>query len=189
MTLVASQVRIPGTGELFVADVGTAAPADVTTSLTASWTGLGYTQEDGVTLSRSLDREEVTAWQSLTPLRYIYNAANLGVAAAMLQSNADIAGLWWGGDFAETAIDSGVAKADMPTIPEGTEKAVLVEFVDDTIVSRIWVARMDLAETGDINLNRQGATAFQMSFSAMAPDTGTVQATWLTNDPAFIPAP
>ena len=188
MTLVASQVRVPGTGELFVADVGTEAPADTTTALDPAWTGLGYTNEDGVTLSRSLEREPVNAWQSLTPLRYIYNAATLGISAAMLQSNAEVAGLWWGGgDFAETALDSGVFKADMPVIPEGTEKAVLLEFKDDDITARIWVAKMDLAETGDVTLNRQGATAFQLTFNALAPDSGTVMATWLTDDPAFGP--
>lgn len=187
MTLVASQVRVPGTGELFVNDVGTAAPADVEAPLT-TWTGLGYTQPEGVTLSRSLDREPVEAWQSMTPLRYIYNAATLGIGAAMLQSNGEVAGLWWGGgDFAETSVGSGVFKSDMPTIPTGVERAVVLQFVDDDIIGRIWVPRMDLSETGDISLSRQGPTAFQLTFNGMAPDTGSVMATWLTNDPAFGP--
>jgi hypothetical protein len=188
MTLVASQVRVPGTGELFVAPVGTAAPTDTDTALAAAWKGLGYTTEDGVTLSRSLEREPVNAWQSLTPLRYIYNAATLGISAAMLQSNQQVASLWWGGgDFAETVASSGVFQADMPVVPEGTEQAVLLEFSDDDIKTRIWVAKMDLAETGDIALNRQGATAFQLTFNALAPDSGSVMASWITDDPAFAP--
>lgn len=187
MTLVASEVRVPGTGELFVAPVDTAAPTDLATPLPATWVGLGYTQEDGATLSRSLEREPVPAWQSVTPLRYIYNGATLGIAAAMLQSNSQVAGLWWGSDFAETVASSGVFKSDMPTIPTSTEQAVILRFDDDDKHSLIWVPRMDLAETGDITLNRQGATAFQLTFNAMAPDTGSVLATWLTDDPAFGP--
>lgn len=187
MTLVASQVRVPGTGELFVAPVGTAIPTDPATAPAAPWNGLGYTQEDGASLSRSLEREPVPAWQSVTPLRYIYNGATLGIGAAMLQSNSEVAGLWWGSDFAETTVGSGIYKSEMPTIPTGTEQALLLRWVDDDKSSLIHVPRMDLAETGDITLNRQGATAFQLTFNAMAPDGGSVLATWLTDDPAFGP--
>jgi hypothetical protein len=189
MTLVASQVRVAGTGELFTADVGTAAPVDATTALGATWNGLGYTQEDGATIGRSLDREPITPWQSVTPIRYIYNGVTLTVAAAMLQSNAEIAALWFGGgDFAETALGSGEFKADMPVVPEGVERAVLLEWVDDDKVNRLYIPRAELSETGDVQVTRTQAQAFQMTWSALAPDTGDTLATWLTNDPAFNPA-
>jgi hypothetical protein len=188
MTLSAGQIRVPGTGELFVNSAGSAAPIDVETAMAAGWKGLGYTQSEGVTLGRSMDREPVEAWQSVTPLRYIYNAANLTISAAMLQSNGTVAGLWWGGgDFAETSTGSGVYKSDMPTIPTGVERAVVLEFTDGDKVARVWVPRMDLSETGDVTLNRQGATAFQLTFTAMAPESGSVIATWLTNDASFAP--
>lgn len=189
MTLVASQVRVAGTGELYTAAVGTAAPADAEVALAADWNGLGYTQEDGATLGRSLDREPITPWQSVTPIRYIYNAANLTVQAAMLQSNAEVATLWFGGgDFAETTVGSGQFKADMPVIPEGVERAVLLEWVDDTVMNRLYIPRAELSETGDVQVSRTAPVAFQMTWSALSPDTGSVLATWLTNDPAFGPA-
>jgi hypothetical protein len=192
MALTASQIRVPGTGELYVAAVGTAAPADATAALAAPWKGLGYTQDDGATLSRSLDREPVTAWQSITPLRYIYNGAELTVAAAMLQSNNEIATLWFGGgNFAETSVGSGEYKADMPTVPEGVERAVVLEWTDtgpaEDIVNRLFIPRAELRDTGDVQLTRTGPTAFQMTFAALAPNSGSVLATWLTNDPAFAP--
>lgn len=188
MTLVASQVRVAGTGELFVAAVGEAAPADATVALGAAWKGLGYTQPEGATIGRALDREPIEAWQSVTPLRYIYNGAELTIAAAMLQSNSQIAGLWFGGgDFAETAPGSGEYKADMPTVPEGIERAILLEFVDDTVTSRIYIPRAELRETGDVQISRTAPAAFQMTWGALAPDSGTVLATWLTNDPNFAP--
>jgi len=193
MALTASQVRVPGTGELFTAVVGTTAPTDVTTALPAAWTGLGYTQEDGATIGRSLDREPIPAWQSVTPLAYIYNGAELTVAAAMLQSNNDVAALWFGGgDFAESAPSSGVFKSDMPTIPEGVEKALVLEWTDTRgatdVISRLYIPRAELRDTGDVQLSRTGPTAFQMTWAALAPDTGSVLATWLTNDAAFNPA-
>lgn len=192
MALTASQVRVPGTGELFVAAVGTAAPTDVSTALAATWKGLGYTQEDGATIGRSLDREPINAWQSVTPLGYIYNGAELTVAAAMLQSNKEIAQLWFGGgDFAETTVGSGEFKADMPTIPEGLERAVVLQWTDTRgttdIVSRLHIPRAEVRDTGDVQLSRTGPTAFQMTFAALAPDTGSVLATWFTDDPSFAP--
>lgn len=189
MTLVASQVRVAGTGELYTAAVGTAAPADAEVALAPAYKGLGYTQEDGATLGRSLDREPITPWQSVTPIRYIYNGANLTIAAAMLQSNREIATLWFGGgDFAETSVGSGQYKADMPVVPEGIERAVLLEWKDDDVVNRLYIPRAELSETGDVQVTRTAPQAFQMTWAALAPDSGDVLATWLTNDPNFAPA-
>lgn len=193
MALTASQIRIPGTGELFTNTVGTAAPTDVSTALAVTWTGLGYTQDDGATVSRSLDREPVTAWQSTSPVAYIYNGAELTVAAAMLQSNNEVASLWFGGgDFAETGVGSGEFKSDMPTIPEGVERSIVLQWTDTRgttdVVSRLYIPRAELRDTGDVQLSRTGPTAFQMTWAALAPDTGSVLATWFTDDPAFAPA-
>lgn len=192
MTLTASQIRVPGTGELFRAPVGTAGPTNVSTALTATWKGLGYTQTDGATIGRSLDREPIEAWQAVFPLGYIYNGAELTVAAAMLQSNNDVARLWFGGgDFAETALGSGEYKADMPTVPEGVETALVLEWTDTRgatdIKSRLYIPRAEVRDTGEVQLSRSGPTAFQMTFAALAPDTGSVLATWFTDDPAFAP--
>ncbi len=189
MALVSSQVRVAGTGELFTAVVGTAAPTDASTALAVAWKGLGYTQEDGATIGRSLDREAVTAWQSVTPLRYIYNGASLTVAAAMLQSNKEIAKLWFGGgDFAETSVGSGQFKSDLPTVPTGIERAIVLEWTEDTIKNRLYIPRAELSETGDVQVTRTAPQAFQMTWSALAPSSGTTLATWLTNDAAFGPA-
>ena len=188
MTLTASQVRVPGTGELFVAAVGSPAPTDVSTALGAPFAGLGYTQEDGATISRSLDREPIPAWQSIQPLGYIYNGGELTVAAAMLQSNSEVAALWFGGgDFAETSAGSGQYRSDMPVVPEGVERAVLLEWTDDDKTNRLYIPRAELSETGDVQVTRTAPQAFQMTWSALAPNAGSVLATWLTNDPAFGP--
>ena len=188
MALVASQVRVAGTGELSIAATTATAPTDVATALGTGWKGLGYTQEDGATISRSLDRTEVSAWQSVTPVRYIYNGATLTIAAAMLQSNDDIAKLWFGGgDFAAGA-GAGEFKADLPTIPVGVERTVVLEWSDDTVKSRLYIPRAELTDTGDVQISRTAATSFQLTWSALAPSSGSVLATWFTNDPAFDPA-
>lgn len=186
MTLVATQVRVAGTGELFIAPVGTAAPTNTSTSLNVAFKGLGYTQEDGVTIGRSTDRTEITAWQSTAPVRYIYNNAGLTIATAMLQSNDDVANLWWGGgSFATNTTEF---KSDLPTVPTGVQRAVVVEWTDGSVKNRLYVPKAEVTDTGDVTLGRTAATAFQITFTALAPDAGSVMATWFTADANFDPA-
>lgn len=183
MTLKSSEVRVAGTGELFLAPVGTAAPTDTATALPAAWVGYGYTTEDGVVLSKSVEREGVAAWQSTTPVRYITTGQEFTVQTTLLQSNEDTVALWLGsGAFGTTGTTE--FKADMPIDPVTQQFALIVEWSDGGIVSRLHIPKAEVTETGDVNLARQ-ATGFPVTFGAIAPDTGTVLASWFTSDANF----
>lgn len=185
MTLVSGQVRVAGTGELFLAPVGTALPTAASTALNVAFEGYGYTTEDGVTLSKSVEREGIPAWQSTTPVRYLITSQELTVACTFLQSNEDILKLWLGsGDFATDGGTPAGQRADVPVDPVGQQFAMCVEWQDASITSRLVVPKVEVTETGDVTLARQ-ATAFPVTFGAIAPDSGTVLATWLTTDSAF----
>lgn len=190
MTLVSGQVRVAGTGELSLAPVGTALPTKATEALNVAFEGYGYTTEDGVSLSKSVEREGVPAWQSTTPVRYLTTSQELTAALTFLQSNDQILKLWLGsGDF---ATDGGVApddgwRADVSVDPIGQQYAFVLDWTDDDIKSRLVIPKVEITETGDVSLAR-AATSFPVTFGALAPDSGTVLATWLTNDPAFDPA-
>lgn len=183
MTLKSSEVRVAGTGELFLAPVGTATPTTAVATLNSAFAGYGYTTEDGVTLSKSVDREGVAAWQSTSPVRYLITGQEFTIATTFLQSNEEILKLWLGsGDF---ATDGGTGyRADVPVDPAGQQFAMVLEWKDATITSRLVVPKVEITETGDVSLARQ-ATSFPVTFGALAPDTGTVLATWLTSDGNF----
>lgn len=187
MTLVSGQVRVAGTGELHLAPVGTTVPTSATAALDPAFKGYGFTTEDGVTLSKAVEREGIPAWQSSTPVRYLTTSQELSAALTFLQSNEDILKLWLGsGDFAS---DGGVApnngyRADMPVDPVGQQHAFVLEWQDAAITSRLVIPKVEVTETGDVSLAR-AATSFPVTFGALAPDTGTVLATWFTTDPAF----
>lgn len=187
MTLASSQVRVAGTGELYLAPVGTTLPTTASGEPDPAFIGYGYTNEDGVTLSKSVEREGVPAWQSSTPVRYLVTGQELTAQVTFLQSNEEILKLWLGsGDF---ATDGGVApdtgyRADVPVDPTGQQYAFMLEWKDGAITSRLLIPKVEITETGDVSLARQ-ATAFPVTFGALAPDTGSVLATWLTTDPAF----
>lgn len=183
MTLVSSQVRVAGTGELYLGPVGTALPTSANAALDPGFVGYGYTTEDGVALSKSVTREGISAWQSTTPVRYLTTAQELTAGLTFLQSNAEILKLWLGsGDF---ATDGGTGfAADVPIDPVGQQHAFVLEWKDDTIVSRLTIAKVEITETGDVSIAR-AATTFPITFGALAPDSGDVLASWLTTDPAF----
>jgi len=84
MTLKPSEVRVAGTGELSLAPVGTALPTDTTTALTTAFKGYGYTTEDGCTLTKSVSRDGIPAWQSITPVRYITTSLEFTVGCTFL---------------------------------------------------------------------------------------------------------
>lgn len=183
MTLVSGQVRVAGTGELFLAPVGTALPAAADTALNIAFNGYGYTTDDGVTLGKSIDRDGVKAWQSATPVRNIITGQELTVAATFLQSNKDILKLWLGsGDFASDGATG--FRADVAVDPVGQQFAMVLEWHDGAIVSRLVAAKVEVTDTGDVTVARE-AQQFPVTFSALPPDSGTVLASWLTSDAAF----
>jgi len=192
MPLKSSEVRVAGTGELFLAPVTAALklPTSASAPLDPTFKGYGYTSEDGVVLSKSVEREGIPAWQSSTPVRYLVTGQELTVQTTFLQSNEDILKLWLGsGDFATdgaTGTPPGY-RADVPVDPVGQQFALVLEWRDASIVSRLTIPRVEVTETGDVSLAR-AATAFPVTFGAIAPDSGTVLASWLTTDPAFAPA-
>jgi len=183
MTLVSGQVRVAGTGELFLAPVGTALPTAVDTPLNVAFNGYGYTTDDGVKLAKSINRDGVAAWQSATPVRNIITSQEFTIEATFLQSNKDILKLWLNsGDFAS---DGGTGfRADVPVDPIGAQYAMVLEWKDGTITSRLVVAKVEVTDTGDVTVARE-AQSFPVTLSALPPDSGSVLASWLTSDTAF----
>lgn len=193
MTRNSGQVRVAGTGELFLAryvgGVQPTLPTSAAATLDTAFKGFGFTTEDGVTLSKSIEREGIPAWQSTTPVRYLTTGQEFTVASTFLQSNKDTLKAWLqSGDFASDGnVETPGWRADIPVDPETEQYALVLDWADADITSRLVVAKVEITETGDVALARQ-ATAFGMTFGALAPNSGNVLASWMTTDPAFNPA-
>ena len=63
MAISADEVRVAGTGHVYVAPKGTALPTTVEAALPADWTDLGYVTTDGVSFTFSRETEDLDAWQ------------------------------------------------------------------------------------------------------------------------------
>jgi len=193
MTINSTLVRVPGTGEISVAPPGTPEPTDPATALTAPWVGLGLSTDDGVTISRKVEREGTSHWQTLTPARYLYKSLEMTVKSTLQESKGDVLSVYFGGmTFAETTQGSKKYRAEISSIPKGDVRALCVDWTDQISAAeiyhhRLYIARAEVSETEDSQWSRTQEAQWGLTFSALAPaGSSTVLAVWLTDDPAVI---
>lgn len=186
MALAAGKVRVFGTGELFVAPVGSTLPTTASGALDTAFVGLGYNSEDGVTLSRDVSIEDIPAWQSVTPVRRVASETTFSLAATFLQSDVNVVALFLGlGAFTGTTDFI----ADGSTVQGVTERAVVLNFADGTIDYRLVIPRAEVTSDGEVNINRTDAAGYPLTFTALAPLSGTTMYSLITDDTAFDPTP
>ncbi|MFF8607620.1 phage tail protein [Streptomyces sp. NPDC015346] len=191
-----AEIRVAGTGKLYVAKVGTAAPTFGTGEASAdwsSWTDLGFTTGDGVTFSKKDKLEAIDSWQSVSPVHYIYSARDLSLKFSMLQFNEDTLPFFMGGGKveAEAAPAVGVYKYDIAERPFADVRALGLEFTDyktnadgtsSKVTYRFIIPRGQVTASDDIKLARKAASTLGITFSAMSKGDGKPLATFLMQD-------
>lgn len=94
--LNSGQVRIAGTGHLVKAALDAVLPTDSTTAWDPAFVDLGYAT-DGFTMAQALKTLDITAWQTLEPVRTVNTSLIRNFTFELLQSNKDTLALAWGG--------------------------------------------------------------------------------------------
>jgi hypothetical protein len=191
-----SQIRVAGHGHVFVAPLGTTAPADCTTAWGAAWHDLGYTDTSGVKFTKKDKLDKVESWQAATPVRHVFSARDLTLKFTLLQVNSDTLPFFMGGS-AISNIGTGTPPAplwqyNLATTPDLDERMLGIEFTDTiqgtgggSVKYRIIVNRGAVTDTDDISLVNNGAVKLGVTFEAMEVNDTTPLATWLMNDPAM----
>ena len=171
--LAASEIRVAGTGAIYVAPVGTAVPTTVNDAFNAAFRNLGFATTDGLRLTRTMDTEQVNSWQSIAVQRYLITGVNLTVAFDLQQYNKDTLPLYLGGG---TIVNQGGCpvsyKLDLSSTPTIDERAMIYTWVDGTINNRLVVPRGMVSETGEATLGREQEIRLPLTFSAMSPTSG-----------------
>ncbi|MFD6372417.1 phage tail protein, partial [Streptomyces roseolus] len=161
-----AEIRVAGTGKLFVADAGTAAPsfgADPATDwASTAWTNLGYTTGDGVTFSKKDKLEPIDTWQSVSPVHFIYSSRDLSLKFSMLQFNEDTLPFFMGGGEvkAEPAASTDSFKYEIAERPYADVRALGLEFTDvkvggTAVTYRFIIPRGQVTASDDIKLARK----------------------------------
>ncbi|RLU83927.1 phage tail protein [Streptomyces griseocarneus] len=184
-----SEIRVAGTGRVYLAKVGTAAPADVTALWSDDWHNLGYTSTDGVKFGRKGKTAVIDTWQSLSPARTIFTEHELTVKFSMLQLNRDTFPFFFSGGDVQSTPNSGSFKYDIQADPGEDERALGLEFQDaGDITYRLVVPRGLVTVNDDVDFNRKGAVKLGVTFTAMSLGPNAPLATWLMKDKAYAAA-
>ena len=185
MPVDANEVVIAGNGRIFVAPVGTTAPADVTTAWAAAWIDLGYATEDGVTFTVGRTVTDIMAWQAFDPIRRVITAMNTTIAFVLQQWNEHTTKLAFGGGTITTTAGPPAHYLYTPPAAEVIdERAVGIEWLDGTKIYRLLIAKAMVTDDVSTQLVRTDTAQLPITLGVTA-GAGIAPYVIRTNDPAF----
>lgn len=163
--LNASEIRVAGTGSLYVAPAHTPAPTDFTKTWDSPWLNLGYTSSDGVKFTKKDKLDPVDTWQSVASIRYVFSDRDFSVKFTLLQINGDTLTFFFSSPAPTTPNVYQIAAA-----PQVDERALGIEFSDGpNVTHRFYIPRGVVTETDETAVTRTSAIKLGVTFTAMTP--------------------
>lgn len=182
MALVASEVRVAITGEMFSAPAGTTQPTNSSTALSASFIGHGYVGEDGVTESWDDSVENIVAWQNATVVRAARTSSVATFGLKLIQTRGSNLELFYPGSTVE---DNGANEWKIAVLPANADPRVFVfNVVDGQKVERIVIGNGEVTERGDVVRKNGEPIGYEVTITAYPDDDG-VLFTKYSNDAAW----
>jgi hypothetical protein len=175
MALTEAAVRVAGTGEVYYAPVGTTAPTDATTALSA-WHGLGYTTTDGVGFTFGKETTDIDAWQG-TKVRSSVTREPATVDFTLMETKTDTLLLAFGGGVVVAA--GGISVYTPPAEGTQTERAMCVDFTDGTSQFRYYFPKVQVEGDVTFTLSDADAVSYGLTFGILA---GTPKWKLFSND-------
>lgn len=174
------EVRLAPFGRVLRADVGTAYPATVTDPFSASWRDLGFTDEDGVSITPSIDVSDINAWQSLTPVKQTLTGMNVEVAFKLIQVNQATTSMFFLGET--WTASGGNAEMILSSNPGINEEALAIEWTDDASnTNRLIFPRGLVTDREELVLSRNDEIQLGITYRAL--DSNGVVMVMHSNDP------
>jgi hypothetical protein len=165
--LNASEIRVAGNGQIFLAPAHTAGPTDFTKKFEAPWVNLGYTSADGVKFIKKDKLDPVDTWQTVAAIRYVFSDRDFSVKFSLLQVNADTLPFVLGKGTSSTPVANTYEIAAAPRVDE---YSLGIEFTDGPdIVHRFVIPRGVVTETDETAITRTSAIKLGVTFSALTP--------------------
>lgn len=191
------EIVVAKQANVYIGPVGTVVEDNPTTALAAGFVELGYTTEDGVTFSASVDVEDIRAHQSSTPVRRIVTGRGVMASFSLEQWNRDNFALGFGGGT-WTQVTAPVTTA--PTSPgvyeflppsdddDLAEYALVLDFQDGSRASRVEIHRGNVSDSVETTLTPTGAALLPITFTGLTPDGQDRAWRYLSNDDAALAA-
>ena len=155
MALDDAAVIIPGTGYVYTAPVGTAAPTDFENP-ESPWEDLGHTSiEDGLTITKDGGDSNILGTWRNPSLRDRRDPVNFAVTIHLLQLTNETLAFYFGGG--DTSVD-GVFGVNLITQPQ--ERAMFIRIVDGEVSAPLFIPRVSLASDDDVEVDVENFLAF-----------------------------
>lgn len=172
-TMNAAEVTVgsaKSTGAIYTAATTTALPTDATTAL-SGYTLLGYTSEDGVTISESTSSEAIRAWEGRAEVYNVITEYTESVSFTPIQCNADVAKLTWGDDAVTVDSQTGAITCNHSGATLEPVHIVIETAPREGIVKR-YCMKAQLTERGEITMDGTQVDGRQLTFNALADNSG-----------------
>lgn len=154
---------------ILIAPVGTTAPTTVTEDWGAGWQTLGLLDDEaGVTLSKEVESQIISAWQSKAPVRIIITGKSLTMSFTMIELTPLSAGVFMGEEAPVGTDDEFTLVVSSDSA--ATEYALGLDIRDGDVVARIIFGRANLSENGDVDIDKASAIGLPVTMSALDDD-------------------
>lgn len=187
-----TRILIPQIARLYLAAVGTAAPAGPVATPGAGWVEVGYFAPDSLQFQTSPTFQEVRSHQSSYPTRR-WQAQDSAVLNCNLQewSTANILAVYGGGTITTvtpTAPALPYYKFSPPTVGGRTQTAAMLEVIDGAKHYRRVIPKCEQDDGVDLTFNKANETMLALKLTVIGSDVGDP---WydFTDDPALAPGP
>lgn len=181
-----NETIIGGSGEVYIAATGTTLPTSATSSLAAAtWTGLGYHTEDGVSINQSVEIQRFGAWQTKFDIRRERGNETFQVTFNLLQWDENTVPLAFGGGSI-TDQGGGSYKFTPPAATSAiAEKALVADITDGSNRLRIVVPRGTVVDAIQSQFTRSAMGSLPITFEAQEPDDGSPAWFFMSNLAGF----
>lgn len=191
--LDAELARLGVTGALRTGPLGSTLPASMT-AWAAPIVNLGYISDDGITESRSEDRQEFVAWQSVSAIRTELTTRQTSFQATLWETNWDTVSLYYQVGIDDVTLDEtgtiDVVIFDEKGKPKRDLRVFGIDVVDDVYARRAIIPYGEVTERGDITYKSDTLIGYPVTITAYpGPDGVSVRRMFMEGwtTPAIIP--
>lgn len=159
-----ANIRIYGDQDsaVYVAPKGTTGPVGLAAPA-AAFADLGWLSEDGTDISRESSSTDFTAWQGGTIVRTKVSGVKDTLKVVCLEETAVALGLYYPGMTSATV--TGTTTITVPGGSKSNEKALVVDFLDDTVTKRYSIPRAEVTSVGTISHKNTDMTMYEFTFT------------------------
>lgn len=161
------------TGAIFVAPTDVALPTDGTTALASDYVCLGFTSDDGVTITEDSSNNSLRVWEGLTEVRNTRTEYTEQITFTPVECNAEVAKFFWGDGHVTVDSTTGAI-----TIQHHGQTMDPVHVVIETVpyagaVAR-YCAKAQLTERGEATLNGQDFSGREATMNCLSVEGVTM---------------